>query len=616
MLIYLHRRGVRKQRKEDLADPHKSLDFGMMMDPSKSSAKAKRKSAFFGAEKETGASRRQLSMDMNLSSPYLLPPELQSSRESLHSLARTLHQNEDPYRPVAQYAGSDVASMRTMQKEVRDGSSVFTESSSSPDPSIKPRSFASSAPLVLPPRQNSLPKPPMSPTTPLPAHVHQNENVTPLPGQAASTNGHIVPLEPIIPVIETVPYPDDDLHAVSINISAPGIREPPPAAQKGLPSPPTPRAGSFASTDSRLGDAMTDRNSGAAGLPRASARSARGEPEPIGLAFTSPQSVSDSFHGRQESAILQGPFATPIVEEPQEYYGGQHSTLNSVPEQHSAPYGYEDRGRTLHRRQSSEYPQDLSQSGLDVPQFDSRRLSVGFRPLPPDELMDTEDPETRANRIRSFYKEYFEESKPEAGGQQQFGGGNAQYFEDYDANYLGETAFFDPDSNAFVMPYAQPVARRAMTPPPSGSRFPGPRAGPRVMHGSIGGMSLPGGRPRGHLRPGSETSSRLGPRPGSSASNRPGPPRAGSVMSGASARSRQPLPPPAVLNTLPTPSKLRDDSFALLGAIDFAPPPTFKDQATGRSQSPLGERRAYQLKVPASTPLVSSYDEMAALPSP
>ena len=109
-----------------------------------------------------------------------------------------------------------------------------------------------------------------------------------------------------------------------------------------------------------------------------------------------------------------------------------------------------------------------------MPAQDNKRLSVGFRPLPPDDALESEDPEYRANRIRSFYKEYFEESaQPPPPMPSNAHEVTAQYYEDYDERYLGEsTAYFDPDTNAFVMPYAQPVHRRAMTPPPAGRRGP------------------------------------------------------------------------------------------------------------------------------------------------
>ncbi|KAG8426201.1 hypothetical protein J3459_008347 [Metarhizium acridum] len=248
---------------------------------------------------------------------------------------------------------------------------------------------------------------------------------------------------------------------------------------------------------------------------------------------------------------------------------------------------------------------EQSNDALGVPQQQMKRLSVGFRPLPPDEVMESEDPEYRANRIRSFYKEYFDDREPAP---PLPGTEAAEYYEDYDAGYLGDAAYYDAETNAFVMPYAQPVTRRAMTPPPAG-RFrggpggPGPRGDPRGPvrgpHGSIGGMSLPGGqrRPR--------AGSAFGPRPGSSAS--------------AQMRGRPPkknLPPPSALHTLPTPSKLKDDSFAIFNATDFAPPDSFREHVAGRSQSPLGERRAYSPKVPVASPLVTSFDELSVLPSP
>jgi hypothetical protein len=241
-------------------------------------------------------------------------------------------------------------------------------------------------------------------------------------------------------------------------------------------------------------------------------------------------------------------------------------------------------------------PEEFAQAGLGAPGFDPKRLSMGFRPLPPDVVTETDDPEIRANRIRSFYKEYFDDSKPAPQG---------QYYEDYDENYLGDAAYFDPDTNQFVMPYAEPVTRRAMTPPPNGARFQGFQGPPRPRQGSMGAMStMSGGRRRGPQMypPGPYPQ---GPRAYSSASGRMdqrGP--------------RRPIPPPAPLNTLPTPSKLRDDSFALMGSIEFAPPQTYRDRAAGRSESPFGERRPYSPAVPSFAPVVSAFEELAPIPSP
>ena len=90
-------------RKEDIDDPHKSLDFGM-------GEGKKRKSGFFsgGKEKESRASDFSSPWMWDISSPYLLPPQMQESRDSLHSLAKSLKKDGDPYGPV-----DDVSSIRS-----------------------------------------------------------------------------------------------------------------------------------------------------------------------------------------------------------------------------------------------------------------------------------------------------------------------------------------------------------------------------------------------------------------------------------------------------------------------------------------------------------------------
>ncbi|CAK7228852.1 hypothetical protein SEUCBS140593_007049 [Sporothrix eucalyptigena] len=674
VLLYLHRRNVKRLRKEDTNDPHKSLDFGMAMNPSKQNVKSKRKSSFFGGEKDMFAPKsRQLSMDMNLSSPYLLPPELQNSRESLHSLARTLHQNEDPYRPVNQYAGSDAASVRSFQK---DGASIRTGASAFDD-----RSRANSAmgSRMAPPRPSRLSAGPNSPRARSPLPPSDMDSVpasepmklpTP-PPPVEGANGFV--FEPAFPAAEMAaeaqPRVASPIEADGNGVPAVAeLQAPEPAvtkiSRKGLPVSPRPQDQTAPVPNHRSTTGTVDEpfiyDSPNRGLRQDSSTYADFD---LKLDAPNRESRDEPLSSSLPKLTLGGPFddetflpgqATtiddqthPHIEYPAE--GQQAAPAVIEPHQFGELFpdepGHDDedsRGRALHRRQSSEYPQDntIRQSALGLPQMDTRRLSVGFRPLPPDELIESEDPETRANRIRSFYKEYFDESKLDMAEYNQHyppqgvpaewrnaPGGNAQgnnggqYYEDYDQSYHpGDAgAYFDPQSNSFVMPYAQPVQRRAMTPPPSGSRFPGgrPRGGPRPFHGSMGGgMGGPGG-PMGMSRPGSSMSSQFGPRPGSSLSSRQYPgSRSASNMSGRFGGPRKPIPPPEDLITLPTPSKLKDDSFSLVGDIDFAPPPTLRDQARGRSQSPLGERRPYQKTLPTASPLVSSFDEMAALPSP
>ncbi|PVI07856.1 hypothetical protein DM02DRAFT_234598 [Periconia macrospinosa] len=225
-------------------------------------------------------------------------------------------------------------------------------------------------------------------------------------------------------------------------------------------------------------------------------------------------------------------------------------------------------------------PERQSQAlGLGVDDFgqNTNRLSMSLRPLPPPSEEANESAEQRANRIRSFYKEYFDDSKPEPVDASNV---YSDYYEDYSSEYLDGTVF-DPETGSFVVahaqgpqaPFAQPVTRRAMTPPP--------RAPPRFRSNT------------GRMPP---------PRNMSSMSGRMGP--------------RKPAPPPVVLSSLPTPAQLKEDT-ALFNAMDFAPPVSFRERQNGmRPDSPLGNPRPFSPLVRPHTPLASAYDDLAAMPSP
>ncbi|KAJ0156895.1 hypothetical protein CTA2_12739, partial [Colletotrichum tanaceti] len=240
LLFYFHRRNVKRQALEDATDPNRGLDFGMGEASSDKGGK-KRKSLMFREKGVTGVDtkHRQLSMDMNLSSPYLLPPGLQSSRESLHSLARTLHNEADPYRPVAQYANSDAGSVYTKTTS-RRGSAMTGRTNMTQNSTLPPRQNSL-------PRQDSLPRPP--PATADPFATPKSRSGSPVlapvsPGIVSPTSPVIrSPLvaEPIIPQIETVPYPDDKNGSPHVQI--PDIPEPAPVARRGLPSNPRPSPG-------------------------------------------------------------------------------------------------------------------------------------------------------------------------------------------------------------------------------------------------------------------------------------------------------------------------------------------------------------------------------------
>jgi hypothetical protein len=549
LFIILTRRHSKKQREEDANDRHASMDFGLGNVPQHRPKKAAMMSENGGIDEKEFGSRRQVSMDMGVNSPYLLPPELQNSRESLHSLSRTIHQNEDPYRPVTQYYQGDGHSMDSR----KNGSSIYTGSSAAPSrmQEVSPvdlTAISKSAPQVFvpPPRQNSLPQAngPMSP-------IDQSAPALPVLQQPQPV--HLQ--QPTIPDISRKVVPNSQLPAS-------------PRPGQGLtPSPIAPNAAreSVASNSNNYLGALIDAS------PAAAPQSSLAKPPMLGALPSSPRpppksSVTASL---DDNEYGDGFKVTPPSPGRGEKMRGQRFSMD-VP------------------------PEEFAKAGLGAPGFDARRLSMGFRPLPPDAVTEVDDPELRANRIRSFYKEYFDESKPEPAG---------QYYEDYDENYLGDAAYFDPESNAFVMPYAEPVSRQAMTPPPGGRR-PGPGGprfmGPRPRNGSMGAMSVGGApRARGPPPPGS--------RAFSSASGRPGPP---------GQPPKKKMPPPQALTTLPAPSKLAENAFDLMNPMDFAPPPTIRDHQHGRSQSPFGERKAYSPSTAVFNPTVSAFEELAPMPSP
>ena len=528
-------------------------------------------------EKGSGRRVRQMSMDLGVHSPYLLPPELQNSRESLHSLSRTIHQNEDPYRPITQYLPGDGTSIRSQSRN-RDGSSIYTGSSKTPsrlhdmgtaellrNAGGMPRSSPPVGGFVPPPRQTSLPQKDTSPVE----SVSSDRALPPPP----------YPAEP--PQVR-LQQPADQTGIQTKVLPAN------PRPRQGLgPTPPSmPDRGSFVSNDGSglrasndyLGAFIYTQPSPSPTPPPPPSKDADREiPQPTPKRKSPPPALNNLPANprpvRKESI--------PVAHQPQTFQDYESGYGNGFRVTPPSP-GREDNAEMMRGQRFSMDvpPEQFAQAGLGAPGFDPRRLSMGFRPLPPETITDSDDPELRANRIRSFYREYFDDSKPAPAG---------QYYEDYDENYLGDAAYFDPEQNNFVMPYAQPITRRAMTPPPRGARFQGI---PRGRNGSIGAMSAGGMRPPG-------------PRAFSSASGRI-----------AATGRRRPLPPPVDLNSLPAPSRLKDDSFALMNSVDFAPPQTYRDRQAGRSESPFGERRPYSPAVPVYAPVVSAFDELAPIPSP
>ena len=513
------------------------------------------------------ASRRPrgLSMDMDIGSPYVLPAGLSGSRESLHSMSRTVKNHHDPYRPATTFIPNDASSMHSYpSRRAADDSSSYADSGSSG----RGRNDSMKQNLLGNAQRMSRSVPPISRTAS--PQVGSNE---PQSRQPAGT------LE--VPRKALSPGPQD------VRLAAPGTAE---------------NRDSYMSSN---GNDLRRSNNYLGPLIHSREQS-------TDLLSGSSNSVESSPSNSKPASVLQQPGArktppptvnTPVnpVRPPRKasLKAASHSSqeLNFFDDASDygdsfkvtppSPKNTRSRQPSLTTRQSEQTLPPVAESnreGLREPDlgFDSRRLSMGFRPLPPDD--PTDNPEQRANRIRSFYKEYFDESKqgsaPAVG----------QYYEDYDESYSVDGAIFDPVSNQFVTSQprrTEPYGRRAMTPPP--------RASPRFR-----------GSPRHHASMLGNKITPPGPRAFSSASGRFGPPARGAP--------RKAAPPPPPLRVLPSPHLLTEDSFAL--PIDFAPPSGYKDRAAGQPESPRGGSRPFSPMVPAHLPLTSSFDDLSVMPSP
>lgn len=576
LFLYLHRRHVKKLNKEDANDPHKSLDFGMdtgsVLKTTKKGKKGKKDGPEMAVTElvpERALRRpRGLSMDMDIGSPYVLPPGLHGSRESLHSISRTINNGDDPYRPVTNFMQNDTSSMqsRTSRRAADDSSSYAGSSSSGP------RHEGMNQDLLRNAQRMSRSVPPTSRTPMEGSNVSQfkpPEPVAEIPRKGLPTK----PLGAgLVPIAAAEPRDSDtskdgvDLRR-SNNYLGPFIHSREPSTdthaqsstQPKRPSPLQSQSGSLHSSPTSS-QQFSDRKS----PPPSTSTS---------VSFSRPprsHSLKAASHSSQELNFF---------DDESDYGDGFKVTPPSPRNARSTQPSV----TALPSDQTGLPPvAESAREGLDEPElgFDVRRLSMGFRPLPPDD--PTDNPEQRANRIRSFYKEYFDESK--AGPKAAAG----QYYEDYDQVYLGDGTTVDPVSGQFAtapVPRTESYGRRAMTPPP---RAPPRFQGSARHHAtSLGGGSTP-----------------PGPRSFSSASARFGAPRG----------ARRPPPLPKPLNVLPTPHLLKEDSFAM--PIDFAPPSTYKDRVAGRPESPRGGSRAFSPLVPSHLPLASSFDDLSVMPSP
>ena len=525
VLIYFHRRLTRKQRLEDLNDKHGSLDYGLgEVARSKKDKSVKDIPEMTITETERSL-RRGRGLSMDIGSPYLMPAELHSSRGSIHSLSRSIPDQHDPYRSVHMFKDADGYGSYPSSVRIKpENGSIMTASSGG---------HGDNSPVDAP---------------------HQG-----LLKNAQRMSRSYPPRAASIPTIAESPPP------------------PPPAASKEKRSyiaytppqsprvaPPQDNAANRAETADTIGQA----------IDRAPTKTPS-KMNSLGSDVPSPSAKDSGYSSATTSMSDQKVRSHQYIDPSGEDFGSAFTVTPPSPPRDDRRQIQEDVRRSRH---SIDGPGDLADEpaaalGMYWAEQGNRRISMGVRPLPPEDLLEDHDPEQRANRIRSFYKEYFDDSKPGPAGVPKHGG----YYEDYGQEYLDGT-IFDPATGQFVVaraaPFAQPLGRRAMTPPPRGPQ--------RAPHGPTS-------------RGSANSDGRLGPR------SIPPP--------------KKRLPPPAPLTTLPTPHKLKDDTH-IFSPIDFAPPTTFRDRQFGRPDSPLGLQRPYSPAVSAHVPLASSYDDLSVMPSP
>ncbi|KAF3037571.1 hypothetical protein E8E11_001212 [Didymella keratinophila] len=545
VLFFLHRRNQRKLAEED-RDKYKSMDFGLGDKGGRVGGKKGPEMTVTDIEKIGNVSHdRNLSLEHG--SPYIMPVGLHGSRESFHSLARSGHDAHDPYRPVTFMTG-DGASVRSSSRAYgKDNASLYTSSSAG----TKARNGDGLNAGLLQNAQR------MSTSNPF-----RGESLSPdstrspiqFPDQAGT------PLSPLNP------RTNDNFPAPPPRVASPEAKSP---------------GGSQIKEQYAAFKPTTDVPK--IMIPDADVKNKSVNKSPVEQSATFPPRVqsqagilqSVSSHAPSQSIASTSSYGDAFQVTPPSPRQAQSNAQEAPTPVAPAP---------LRPQPSGEARLSVYENGQN------NRLSMSLRPMPPMHDDPEENPEDRANRIRSFYKEYFDDSKPEPVGGHQY----TDYYEDYTSEYL-DGAVYDAQGKGFVAaqpnaPFAEPIVRRAMTPPP--------RAPPRFRSGTVGGSNP-------HMSNGSMASSQYPPRNMSSMSGRlpaPGP--------------KKPLPPPAILESLPTPGKLTESSM-VFNAADFAPPVSYRDRQNGmRPDSPLGTPRPFSPAVRPHTPLASSYDDLAVMPSP
>ncbi|KAI1630359.1 hypothetical protein EDD37DRAFT_646076 [Exophiala viscosa] len=580
VLIYLHRRHVKKLRREDAEDKHKSLDFGLNTTPQKGPDVKQNVPQMSMTENKEIGRKRGLSMDMGIQNPFLLPPEVQHSRESLHSLSRSLNTGDDRYRATTFIPDDGSIRPPSSLRSPVDDSSSYTGSSlrfqgdskqnllrnGQENPSGGRNASTDSGPG---PRRFSAQKGNANLLAPAAAGIGRESYVSTTSSNGAfsalrASNNYLGQFIKGGNTQQQEELDDKEVVAVTTEIKL-------AATDKVLPPPPAVVRESQYSVQSYAPPAVTYHEAKPSMAPSITVS------QPAERQARLPQlSVVDSQGVQQSSVydqVTSQAVPTPTNNSP------EHSTspsIDMVQQRHHDAAQQQLVGQGQPDQQVDDYYDEHDAHAAQEYQeyqdyqaylgYDPRMSTMGVRPLPPDD--PSENPEQRANRIRSFYKEYFDETKPQSPS------GNVQYYDGAEGYYDSSPANGHYQQDAYYAP---------------------PR---RQLH-----SSAVQGRHRATVSNGSYMSS---PRAFSSASGRFGPPAP-------SMRQKKKLPPPKPLNVLPTPHMLKDDLFL---PTDFAPPQKFRNQRSGTPDSPRGGMKAYQPGPRGHVPLASSFDDLAVMPSP
>ncbi|KAF8474959.1 hypothetical protein BDZ91DRAFT_286410 [Kalaharituber pfeilii] len=575
VLFFLHRRHLKKLRLEEINDKTKSMDFGMGF------GAGTRK----GNAGEKPGKTRQVSMDLDLGNPYILPGALRGSRESLQSLGKALDAGDPRYglrpgtshsRPGTSHSQSGFgASQRSYapshhsnlaHSQARE-SSLYTASIMNGDDSPNGSTTSMSDELLSKAQGMAMSSPP--------------------PPRAASLS----PTKSKAPELR-IPSPPPPVM----------VRSPSPTLRHGLPA--ALQAGISSGNNNATSSSDNNGNSGSKELRDSFADEhvvLRETHQHLASHITTEsQNPRKNVFSMTVSAPEDDPVEQPIAEAQGNNQALKRTDSNPRPTSDGSNYddhanpGIEFRFSTAsHEEVVQPVPRKPSRDTLAPVARDPRRLSMGFRPLPPDGNPD-ESAEERALRIRSFYKEYFEETNPDQPGN--VNDVRQSFYEDITDSYMPTThqddsaPVYDPSSDRFMMPgtrpFAEPPTRRAMTPPPRMPQFNSTRASSSASGRFV---SPPG--PRSYTSHAGRAGSPYGQPP------------------------RRPMPPPSPLQNLPTPSQLGEDAFA--SPIAFAPRPRVQDVVTGRDTPALrpGER-PYSPTVAPHIPLASAFDELPTLMAP